>query len=131
MPSSAAPTLYAIAFELGVYVVALVVLAVLWRAKRRGDIALMLTAMAFAGMLEISDIRTTHSYYYARFLVMIGSEPNWFPLPIAVAWGLVLNTVMSATARLGMGLMQRALVAAPLGTLVDLVLDPVVANARV
>src|SRR5262245_65020494 len=118
MPSDAAPTLYAIAFELGVYVVALIALTVLWRAKRRSEIALMVTAMAFAGALEISDIRTTHSYYYARFLVMIGTEPNWFPLPIAVAWGLVLHTVMSATARLEYGIAARALVAAPLGTLV-------------
>ena len=131
MPSSAAPTLYAIVFELGVYAVALIVLTVLWRAKRRSEIAMMVAAMAFAGALELSDIRTTHSYYYARVLIMIGTEPDWFPLPIAVAWGLVLHTVMSATARLPFGLAGRVLVAAPLGTLVDMVLDPVVANARV
>jgi hypothetical protein len=131
MPSDAAPSLYTIAFELGVYAVALVVLGVLWRSGRKRDIALMLTAMVFAGALEISDIRTTHSYYYARFLVMIGDEPNWFPLAIAVAWGLVLHTVMSCTARLPLGIASRALIAAPLGTLVDFVLDPVVASARI
>ena len=48
MPSSAAPTLYAIVFELGVYAVALIVLTVLWRAKRRSEIAMMVAAMAFA-----------------------------------------------------------------------------------
>ena len=130
MPSNAAPSLPAIAFELGIYAVALFVLIDLWRT-RRSQIPLMLAAMVFAGALEVSDIRTTHSYYYARFLVMIGTQPTWFPLAVAVAWGLVLHTGMVATERMVGPTWQRPAVAALLGVLVDLVLDPVVANARV
>jgi hypothetical protein len=129
MPSDATPTLPAIAFELGVYALAILVLVRLWRT-RRTEVPLMLAAMVFAGALEISDIRTTHGYYYARFLVMIGTEPGWFPLAIAVAWGLVLHTVMTASEYLVGSRWLRPPVAAVLGVLVDLVLDPVVANAR-
>ncbi len=129
MPSTAPPSLPAIAFELGVYVLALFVLVQLFRT-RRSQVPLMLAAMVFAGALEISDIRTTHGYYYARFLVMIGTEPGWFPLAIAVAWGLVLHTVMTATEHLVGSRWLRPPVAAVLGVLVDLVLDPIVANAR-
>src|SRR6188472_3999951 len=98
MSSEVVPTSYAVAFELGVYAVALVVLWTLWRKGRSREIPLMLAAMAFAGLLEVSDIRTTNSYYYARFMLMIGDHPYWFPVAIAVAWGLVLHTAMSATA---------------------------------
>src|SRR4029077_5412688 len=115
----------------GVYITALVVLVVLWREKRRSEIALMLTATVFAGALELADISATHSYYYARFLVMFGKLPNWFPLAIAVAWALVLHTVMAVTARLEVSILARSLIAAPLGTFLDLLLDPIVANARV
>jgi hypothetical protein len=119
-----------LAFELGVYAVAVFVLYSLWRT-RRAEIPLLLAAIIFAGALEITDIRTTHSYYYARFLLMIGREPDWFPVAIAVAWGLVLHTVMAAGERLPGSAWTRPFTGAVLGVAVDLLLDPVVASARV
>jgi len=130
MPLTNPPTASYVLFELGIYAVALFVLVTLWR-KRPTQVALMLLAMVFAGALEVSDIRTTHSYHYARFLVMIGAFPDWFPLCIAVAWGLVLHSVMTATEQLIGSVWLRPPVAALLGVLPDLVLDPVVASSRV
>ena len=131
MHTSTAPSLTEIVFELGIYGVGLWVAWDLWRTRKRVQLMLMLVAMVFAGALEVADIRTTHGYYYARFLWMVGGEPNWFPVAIAVAWGLVLHTVMAIAERLPGAIWQRPFVAALLGVAIDLVLDPVVANTRV
>src|SRR6185295_13034666 len=97
----------------------------------RGDVPLVLACMIFAGAIEATDIRATHSYYYIRELIMIGGAPAWFPLSIAMAWALVLHSTQLASQRLPISPWQRPFVAALLAVLIDLVLDPAVASARI
>jgi hypothetical protein len=130
VPADSLPPWSSIAFELGLYAVCGYMLYTVWRG-RRGELPLVLASMVFAGALEATDIRTTHSYYYTRELIMFGPDPDWFPLSIAVAWALVLHIVRVAGDRLAIAPWQRPAVAALLGLAIDLVLDPVVASARV
>jgi hypothetical protein len=120
-----------IPFELGIYAVAIWVVISLARRGEHAKIPVMLAAMVFAGALEIYDIRSTHTYHYDRFLLMWGDWPNWFPVCIAVAWGLVLHSTMEAAEHLRVAPWGRPLVAALLAVSVDLLLDPVVASSRI
>jgi hypothetical protein len=129
MPIDHKPTLSTLAFELGVYAIGAYMLYRLWRT-RRGDVPLVIACMVFAGAVEATDIRSTHSYYYIRELIMIEGDPKWFPLSIAVAWALVLHSTWLVTQRLPVSPWQRPFVGAVLGLLLDLVLDPTGASAR-
>lgn len=129
MPIDLPPALPTLGFELGVYAIGACMLYHLWRA-RRGDVPLVLACMIFAGAVEATDIRSTHSYYYIRELIMIGREPYWFPLSIAMAWALVLHSTWLVSQRLPISPWQRPFVGALLALLIDLVLDPTSASAR-
>lgn len=122
------PAVY-IQFELGIYAAAIYVLVQLVR-KQPAKVPIMLAAMVFAGALEVFDIRSTHSYHYDRFLLMWGTWPNWFPICIAVAWGLVLHSTMTAAEHLVGSRWMRPPIVAVLAVSVDMLLDPVVASSR-
>ncbi len=124
------PSIPYVLFELGIYVTAAYVLVKLWRTQPE-KVPRMLVAMVFAGALEIFDIRTTHTYHYDRFLLMWGDWPNWFPICIAVAWGLVLHSTMEAGEHLFASRWARPPMVAVLAVSVDLLLDPVVASSRI
>jgi hypothetical protein len=130
MPIDHKPTLSTLGFELGIYAIGAYLLYHLWRS-RRGDIPLVLACMVFAGAVEATDIRSTHSYYYIRELIMIEGDPKWFPLSIAMAWALVLHSTWLVTQRLPVSPWQRPFVGAVLALMIDLVLDPTGASARI
>ena len=116
-----------ILFEIGIYIVAIIVFIHAWHQGRR-QVFLFLSLMVAAGAIEAHMILSVGSYYYAPFLLMVGTSPFWFPVCIAVAWGVIWYYVMMLTDRIIPTWYVRPLVDALLAVSIDLVLDPAVAG---
>jgi len=91
----------------------------------------VLAAVAFSIAAEYFDIRGSDSYYYARFLLMIGPSPDWVPLVIGVAWAGIVYGTLRTTERYGLRWYERPLAMAALAVSLDLFLDPIAATSRI
>lgn len=102
------------------------------RATRQGRfIAIAFVVMATYGFLiEYYDIRSSHSYDYARMLVMLADWPLWVPLSVCLSWAVILLIASSLSDRLGLPWYQRPLVDGLFATLLDMAGDPVFSNTR-
>jgi len=85
---------------------------------------------AYGIAVEASDIRSTHSYYYAELLVMLGQRPDWVPLAIGCSWATIIFVVMRTSDLLSLPWWQRPLVDGTLAVSIDLLIDPVSSNSR-
>lgn len=93
--------------------------------------ALSFLAVAVYGIVvEASDIRSTHSYYYAELLVMFGTRPEWVPLAIGCSWATIIFVVMRTSDLLAPPWWQRPLLDGALAVSLDLLIDPVSSNSR-
>lgn len=102
------------------------------RATRQGRyiaIAFVVTVMYGFG-IEYFDMRSAHSYDYARMLVMLGKWPLWVPLSVCLSWAVILLISSSLSDRLGLPWYQRPLVDGLFATLLDMSGDPVFSNSR-
>lgn len=123
------PPLSYVIFELSIYAISGYVLFRVARLDRYAAM-LLVAAMAFTGLLEVAEMNGSLSYYYNPFLINLGSAPLTFPLCIAMAWGLIIYSVMRSTDRLFVPWAALACVDALLAVALDFVLDPVVANNK-
>lgn len=89
------------------------------RARRR---ALELAAGVLYGLLlEIATITQLQGYHYGRFLIMFGEVP----LTIAVGWGVILYSVMTASDNWNVPPEQRPFVDTLLAWNIDLSMDAI------
>lgn len=110
--------------EIGAYLVAGVII---WSSWQRGRYLLLtlLLGMLYGFILEALNMRAFHAYTYGQFLVML---PGDLPLAVGVSWGLFIFAIMQTVGKLGLLWWVRPFLAALMGLMLDLGLDPVASN---
>lgn len=81
-------------------------------------------------VIEYFDIKASHTYDYAKMLVMLGESPSWVPLSICLNWAIILFIATSLSDRLGLPWYQRPLLDGLVATVLDMAGDPVFSNTR-
>ncbi len=85
----------------------------------------------YAYFLETTDIRTMHSYFYRKNLVMLGTSPKtWVPLAICCSWASLIFIATVTSDRLPIKWWHRPWVDAMVAVSVDFVVDPVMSASR-
>lgn len=93
-----------------------------WRKVRY-----LFSTSLFGLILEYANVFFMKNYHYSTdFLIQIGKSPYNIPIVIAMGWGIIIETVMSITARMGIKGTPRAFLNSLIGLSIDFVLDIVV-----
>ena len=133
------PPLPFLAFEVGVYALAMICLRHAWRRARY--LALVfLVAIAFSYVTEIFAINLLHEYYYDHFLIMICRDARFpfgtqlsctapsscVPLAIPVMEAMIIYAAIQTSNRLELPWAVRPVLDGFLAISIDLAMDPIV-----
>lgn len=122
MFSSAIPW-YFTGIEIGAYILTLIMLTYAGRQGRYMFLTLLM-AFVYGYLLEATDIRQYHAYYYGQFHVML---PGGVPLAVSVSWGMIFYVAMQTSNKLGFAWQRRPWLDGLLAVSIDLCMDPIAA----
>lgn len=113
-------TLYAITFELMIYLLFILCLRHAWRGGA-AVVWRLLAGVVFGILLEVGTIHELHTYSYGRFWIMLGAVP----LCVGVAWGCIVYAAGLFSEHSALPSWARPVLAALFALNIDLSMDAI------